>query len=148
MDRYPIILNFILQKIPHFACSEEINITKLVELRNSVKEIAAQSGIKLTFMPFFIKAASKCLEKYPILNSSIDDKEENIIFKGAHNITIAIDTPQGLVVPNVKNVQAKNILQIAAEVNRLQEAGLKNSLRPEDFAGGTFTLSNIGNVSL
>ncbi|XP_026475085.1 lipoamide acyltransferase component of branched-chain alpha-keto acid dehydrogenase complex, mitochondrial-like [Ctenocephalides felis] len=133
-------------KIPHFACSEEINITKLVELRNSVKEIAAQSGIKLTFMPFFIKAASKCLEKYPILNSSIDDKEENIIFKGAHNITIAIDTPQGLVVPNVKNVQAKNILQIAAEVNRLQEAGLKNSLRPEDFAGGTFTLSNIGNM--
>uniref|UniRef100_T1PEE2 Dihydrolipoamide acetyltransferase component of pyruvate dehydrogenase complex n=1 Tax=Musca domestica TaxID=7370 RepID=T1PEE2_MUSDO len=134
-------------KIPHFAYSDEIDMTRLMEFRNQLKEVAKENGVdKLTFMPFCIKAASIALSKYPIVNSSLDEPNESIIYKGAHNISVAIDTPQGLVVPNVKNVQNKNIIEIAKELNDLVERGRKGSLTPADFADGTFSLSNIGVV--
>ncbi|XP_065363094.1 lipoamide acyltransferase component of branched-chain alpha-keto acid dehydrogenase complex, mitochondrial [Calliphora vicina] len=132
-------------KIPHFAYSDEIEMTNLVAFRDQLKEVAKESGVpKLTFMPFCIKAASIALTKYPILNSSLDLETESIIYKGAHNISVAIDTPQGLVVPNVKNVQNKNIIEIAQDLNGLIERGRKGALTPQDFADGTFSLSNIG----
>lgn len=101
----------------------------------------------MTFMPFFVKAASIALLKYPILNSSIDEKTESVIYKAAHNVSIAMDTPQGLVVPNIKNCQNKSIYELAVELNHLQERAVKGQLRPDDFANGTFSLSNIGIVS-
>lgn len=133
-------------KIPHFAYSDEIDMTNLVNLRDEIKEEALSRGIKITFMPFTIKAASIALSKFPILNSSIDEKTESIIYKSAHNISVAMDTPHGLVVPNVKNCQDKSIFEIAQELTILQEKGQKGMLRPEDFANGTFSLSNIGVV--
>ncbi|XP_013111595.2 lipoamide acyltransferase component of branched-chain alpha-keto acid dehydrogenase complex, mitochondrial [Stomoxys calcitrans] len=132
-------------KIPHFAYSDEIDMTRLVQFRDQLKDVALENGIgKLTFMPFCIKAASIALTKYPILNSSLDLENESIIYKGAHNISVAIDTPQGLVVPNVKNVQQKNIIEIAKDLNSLIEKGRKGTLTPQDFVDGTFSLSNIG----
>lgn len=98
-------------------------------------------------MPFFVKAASNALKQFPILNSSFCEATESLIYKSYHNISIAMHTPQGLVVPNVKNVDQKSILEIAADLNALQERGAKNALLPEDFANGTFSLSNIGIVS-
>lgn len=133
-------------KIPHFMYSEDIDMTKLVQVRNDVKDEAASRGIKLTYMPFLIKAASVCLHKYPILNSSIDVEHESIIYKPYHNISIAIHTNMGLVVPNIKNVHLKSINEIASDMNKLQERGLKNRLTPEDFSHGTFSISNIGNI--
>lgn len=122
-------------------------MTRLIEFRDQLKEVAAENGVaKLTFMPFCIKAASIALTKYPILNSSLDAENEAIIYKGAHNISVAIDTPQGLVVPNIKNVQNKNIIEIAKDLNALVERGRKGALTPQDFADGTFSLSNIGVV--
>lgn len=136
---------FILQKIPHFAYSDEIDMTNLMGFRDQLKDVAKENGVaKLTFMPFCIKAASIALSKYPILNSSLDLETESIVYKGAHNISVAIDTPQGLVVPNVKNVQNKNIIEIAQDLNDLIERGRKGTLGPQDFADGTFSLSNIG----
>ncbi|XP_075155488.1 dihydrolipoamide branched chain transacylase E2 [Haematobia irritans] len=132
-------------KIPHFAYSDEIDMTRLVQFRDQLKDVAVENGIgKLTFMPFCIKAASIALTKYPILNSSLDLENESVIYKGAHNISVAIDTPQGLVVPNVKNVQNKNIIEIAKDLNDLIERGRKGTLTPQDFVEGTFSLSNIG----
>ncbi|KAI8116393.1 hypothetical protein FF38_14061 [Lucilia cuprina] len=132
-------------KIPHFAYSDEVDMTNLMGFRDQLKEVAQENGVpKLTFMPFCIKAASIALSKYPILNSSLDLETESIIYKGAHNISVAIDTPQGLVVPNVKNVQNKNIIEIAQDLNALIERGRKGALTPQDFADGTFSLSNIG----
>lgn len=132
-------------KIPHFMYSEDIDMTKLIQVRNDCKDQALARGIKLSYMPFFIKAASVALHKYPILNSSIDVEHESIIYKPYHNISVAMHTAMGLVVPNIKNVHDKSILEIAQDLNKLHEKGLKGVLTPEDFSHGTFTLSNIGN---
>ncbi|XP_055546772.1 lipoamide acyltransferase component of branched-chain alpha-keto acid dehydrogenase complex, mitochondrial [Wyeomyia smithii] len=133
-------------KIPHFAYSDEIDVSKLVSMRESLKEEALAQGVKLTFTPFFVKAASIALKQFPILNSSFDAANESLIYKSYHNISIAMQTPQGLVVPNVKNVERKSILEIAVDLGALQERGLAGHLTPGDFANGTFSLSNIGMV--
>jgi len=132
--------------IPHFGYKDEIVLNELVRLRNQSKESFQSRGVKLTFTPFFIKAASMALLHFPILNSSVDPKCENITFKGSHNIGVAMDTQQGLLVPNVKNVQNKSLFDIAVELNRLHQLGLSGKLSPEDQTGGTFTLSNIGSI--
>lgn len=133
-------------KIPHFTYSDEVNITDLVKLRDSLKSDAETLGVKITFMPFFIKAASLALTKFPILNSSLDEENESIIYKSSHNISIAMATESGLVVPNVKNCEQKTILQIARDLSDLLERGRGGKLRPDDFQNGTFSLSNIGVV--
>lgn len=119
-------------------------MTKLVLVRDEVKVDAQMRGIKITYMPFFIKAASVCLRKYPILNSSLDVEKEAIIYKEYHNISVAIHTSQGLVVPNIKNVHQKSILEIAKDLTAIHERGLRGQLTPDDFSNGTFSLSNIG----
>jgi len=121
---------------------------RLVELLSHVQEIASDKGIKMTYMPFFIKAASKALEKFPIVNVKVDESCEKLTYRKSHNIGIAMDTSQGLVVPNIKNVQELSLLEVAKELNRLQELGKNGALRREDLADGTFSLSNIGAVSM
>lgn len=131
-------------KIPHFSYCEDVDMTKLVSVRDEVKIEAQSRGFKLTYMPFFIKAISVCLHKYPILNSSLDVENASIIYKPYHNISIAIHTPMGLVVPNIKNVHEKSILDINNDLMSIHQRGIKGALTPEDFSDGTFTLSNIG----
>ncbi|CAH2107418.1 unnamed protein product [Euphydryas editha] len=133
-------------KIPHFVFSDEYDVTKLVKARESLKELVQKLNIKLTYMPVIIKAASLSLLQYPIINSSLDNACDNIIYKASHNIGVAMDTPNGLVVPVIKNVQTKSIIEIAKELNSLQEKGSKNQLGLNDLTGGTFTISNIGIV--
>ncbi|XP_077188996.1 lipoamide acyltransferase component of branched-chain alpha-keto acid dehydrogenase complex, mitochondrial [Paroedura picta] len=133
-------------KIPHFGYCDEIDLTQLVKLREELKPVADARGVKLSFMPFFIKAASLGLLHYPILNASVDENCENITYKASHNIGVAMDTGQGLVVPNVKNVQVRSVFEIASELNRLQKLGSANQLGTNDLTGGTFTLSNIGTI--
>jgi 2-oxoisovalerate dehydrogenase E2 component (dihydrolipoyl transacylase) len=116
----------------------------LVELLSHVKDIASTKGIKMTYMPFFIKAASKALEKFPILNAKVDESCVKVTYRKSHNIGVAMDTSQGLLVPNIKNVQELSLLEVAKELNRLQELGKNGTLRREDLADGTFSLSNIG----
>lgn len=118
-----------------------------MKVREALKAEALARGVKLTYMPFFVKAASNALKEFPLVNSSFDEPNESVIYKSYHNISIAMHTPQGLVVPNVKNVDSKSILQIAADLNALQERGAKGTLTPDDFLNGTFSLSNIGIVS-
>jgi len=122
-------------------------MTRLVALRHELKDEAQAKGVKLTFMPFFLKSASLALNEYPILNSSVDVANESVIYKASHNISVAIDTPQGLVVPNIKNCEQKSILQIAKDLSELIDRAQKGQLRIEDYADGTFALSNIGVVS-
>nr|CAH8819148.1 unnamed protein product [Trichobilharzia regenti] len=135
------------QLIPHFVLSEEIDMSKLVEFRQSINEkLIKLNNIKITYLPFFIKAASFALNEFPILNSQLDEKHENIIYKQNHNIGIAMDTKNGLIVPTIKSVQNLSIVQIAEEINRLQQLGLEGKLSLTDLEGGTFTLSNIGSI--
>uniref|UniRef100_A0A8C6X2P9 Dihydrolipoamide acetyltransferase component of pyruvate dehydrogenase complex n=1 Tax=Naja naja TaxID=35670 RepID=A0A8C6X2P9_NAJNA len=133
-------------KIPHFGYCDEVDLTRLIQLRDELKPLAKERGIKLTFMPFFLKAASLGLLHYPILNASVDENCQNITYKASHNIGIAMDTGQGLLVPNVKNVQACSVFEVASELNRLQKLGSANQLGTHELTGGTFTLSNIGTI--
>ncbi|RCN38122.1 2-oxo acid dehydrogenase acyltransferase [Ancylostoma caninum] len=151
-------------KIPHFGYDDEyfahiLNKGKLthnaplevcadalITIRKELKEMASDRGVKLSYMPFFIKAASLALLEFPSLNASVDEKLENIIYKASHNICLAMDTPGGLVVPNIKNCEQRSIFEIAAELQRLQEDGKREKISREDLAGGTFTISNIGNI--
>jgi len=98
-------------------------------------------------MPFLIKTLSLALKDYPVLNGSVDEEKEMMIYKSSHNIGFAMDTKEGLIVPNIKNVQNLTILEIALELNRLQELGSKNQITSSDLTNGTITVSNIGSVS-
>ncbi|XP_027004399.1 lipoamide acyltransferase component of branched-chain alpha-keto acid dehydrogenase complex, mitochondrial-like isoform X2 [Tachysurus fulvidraco] len=133
-------------KIPHFGYCDEVDLTNLVILRSELKGVAESRGVKLSYMPFFIKAASLSLLQFPILNASVDESCQNITYKASHNIGLAMDTLQGLLVPNVKGVQALSVFEIAAELNRLQALGSGGQLGTADLTGGTFTISNIGSI--
>jgi len=121
-----------------------VEMDRLIQLRSQLKPQAEEMGLKLTFMPFIIKATSLALKKYPILNSSINEDDNQIIYHADHNLGIAMDTPQGLVVPVIKYCQQKSILDIAQDLNELRILGTEGKLLPEHFNGATFSLSNIG----
>ncbi|XP_033220258.1 lipoamide acyltransferase component of branched-chain alpha-keto acid dehydrogenase complex, mitochondrial isoform X2 [Belonocnema kinseyi] len=132
--------------IPHFTYSDDCDVTKLMLFREEIKGALKREGISLTYMPFFVKAASNALEKFPHLNAWLDEESQSVKMVEQHNISIAMDTPEGLVVPNIKNVQNLSIVEIARELNRLQQLGKKCSLPLSDITGGTFCLSNIGTI--
>ncbi|KAH0618372.1 hypothetical protein JD844_017509 [Phrynosoma platyrhinos] len=142
----PVVLSGKDKTIPHFGYCDEVNLTQLIQLREELKPVAQERGVNLTFMPFFLKAASLGLLQYPILNASLDENCQSITYKASHNIGVAMDTGQGLVVPNVKNVEARSVFEVASELNRLQNLGTTNQLGTNDLTGGTFTLSNIGTI--
>ncbi|KAF2367843.1 E3-binding domain [Trinorchestia longiramus] len=133
-------------QIPHFGYCDEIDVTALAEHKKLMKHVAGQYGIRFSYMPLFIKAASIALTHYPVLNASVDKNCDNITYKASHNIGVAMDTPQGLLVPNIKAVQGRTVLEVALELNRLQELGARGALSTADLTHGTFTLSNIGSV--
>lgn len=131
--------------IPQFGFCDEILCDKLVDIRKQAKSIADKKGIKLSYLPFILKAMSNALKEFPSLNAHVLDPEcTEVIYKASHNIGIAMDTPRGLLVPNVKNVQNLSILGIAAEIDRLQKLGPK--LGKADLTGGTISISNIGSI--
>ncbi|MFH4975882.1 hypothetical protein AB6A40_002591 [Gnathostoma spinigerum] len=133
-------------KIPHFGFDDEFCVDRLISMREQLKPLAKEKGIKLSYMPMFIKAASLALLQFPMLNAVVDDKMENLVHKASHNICVAMDTPDGLVVPNIKNCEQRTMWEIAEELNRLSELGQRGQIRKEDLIDGTFTLSNIGMV--
>uniref|UniRef100_A0A3Q2ZB26 Dihydrolipoamide acetyltransferase component of pyruvate dehydrogenase complex n=1 Tax=Hippocampus comes TaxID=109280 RepID=A0A3Q2ZB26_HIPCM len=132
--------------IPHLGLCDQVDLSRLVALRAELKADARGHGVNLSYMPFFIKAASLCLARFPILNASLDQSCQNITYKVSHNIGVAMDTALGLLVPTVKNVQLLSILEVARELNRLQELGAAGQLGTADLSGGTFSLSNIGSI--
>ncbi|XVF62561.1 hypothetical protein PTKIN_Ptkin09bG0018100 [Pterospermum kingtungense] len=133
-------------KVPHFHYVEEINCDALAELKASFQTNNTEPGLKFTFLPILIKSLSMALNKYPMVNSCFNEESLEVILRGSHNIGIAMATPYGLVVPNIKNVQSLSILEITKELSRLQQLALDNKLSPTDISGGTITLSNIGAI--
>lgn len=135
--------------IPSFLYTDEFNVDKLVKIRKEFN--SSGSKVKVTFTPFFIKAVSMALLEFPILNSHVnpnlgeDGFIKEFIIKKDHNISVAIDSPEGLVVPNIKRVQDKSILQIQNDLNGLKERSEARKLTNDDLTNGTFTVSNIGN---
>ncbi|KAH7163223.1 2-oxoacid dehydrogenases acyltransferase-domain-containing protein [Dactylonectria estremocensis] len=142
--------------IPHFLYADEVDFSSLVELRTRLNRVLAKSPAvdgqpsKLSYLPFIIKAVSLALYQYPILNARVDvdaaTDKPCLVHRPQHNIGIAMDTPQGLMVPVIKNVGALNIVAIAAELARLQVLAAQGKLTPADFTGGTITVTNIGSI--
>ncbi|NKF51480.1 dihydrolipoyllysine-residue acetyltransferase [Shewanella sp. WXL01] len=130
--------------IPHFTYCEEFDLTELVALRESMKKRYSTEDVKLTMMPFFMKAMSLAINEYPILNSQVNADCSELTYKASHNIGMAVDSKVGLLVPNVKDVQAKSILDVAADITRLTNDARSGRVAPADLKEGTITISNIG----
>ncbi|WP_372761102.1 dihydrolipoyllysine-residue acetyltransferase [Pseudoalteromonas sp.] len=132
--------------IPHFTFSDEIDLTQLITLRTSLKEQYKAEGVKLTMMPFFVKALSLAMKQYPVLNSKVNDDCSELTYYDEHNIGIAVDSKVGLLVPNIKSCQSKSIVQVANDLTRLTDAAREGRVAPDDLKGGTISISNIGAI--
>lgn len=130
--------------IPHTVLMDEANVSALVKFRKNTKELAEKKGIKLTYMAFIMKATLLAIKEYPIFNSSYDDAKEEIVYKNFINLGIAVDTPEGLVVPNIKNANQKSIFELATELQELAEAAINRTLKLDQIQNGTFTITNYG----
>ena len=133
--------------VPSFGFSDEVCMDELMALRKILKPMAAAHGVpNFTLMPLLVKATSLALSEHPLLNSQISADGKQLAYKASHNIGVAMDTPSGLLVPNIKDVQHRTLLSIALELARLAADAKAGKLQPADLKGGTFTLSNIGNL--
>ncbi|MCU9612254.1 dihydrolipoyllysine-residue acetyltransferase [Caldibacillus lycopersici] len=131
---------------PHVTLMDEVDVTKLVAHRKKFKEVAAQKGIKLTFLPYVVKALVSALREYPALNTSLDDATSEIVHKHYYNIGIAADTERGLLVPVVKNADRKSMFTISNEINELAVKARDGKLAPNEMKGASCTISNIGSA--
>lgn len=132
--------------IPHAYHLEEVDLTELLRLRERLKAEAERRGVRLTALPFFVRAVAQALREYPMLNSEYDEEKNVIVVKKEINIGVAVDADQGLVVVVVKNADKKDILELAREIGTLAEKARAGKLDVQDVRGSTFTISNIGAV--
>jgi len=131
---------------PHVTLMDEVEVSNLVAHRKKYKEVAAAKGIKLTFLPYVVKALTSALKEFPALNTSLDDATSEIVHKHYYNIGIAADTEKGLLVPVVKNADRKGIFNISNEINELAGKARDGKLAPTEMKGASCTISNIGSA--
>ncbi|MDH5516606.1 MAG: dihydrolipoyllysine-residue acetyltransferase [Gammaproteobacteria bacterium] len=132
--------------IPHVTQFDEADITDLEAFRNSMVAEYKDQGVKITMLVFLMKAVVSALKKYPRFNSSLDVTGENLILKNYYNIGIAVATPDGLVVPVVKDVDRKSLVELAAELGEISTKARDKKLKPSDMQGGCFTISSLGGI--
>jgi pyruvate dehydrogenase E2 component (dihydrolipoamide acetyltransferase)/2-oxoisovalerate dehydrogenase E2 component (dihydrolipoyl transacylase) len=134
------------RRIPHYSYVDECDVTALVRLRQGMRDACAKNGIKLTYLPFFVKAVAEALKEVPLVNSSLDEDSGDIVLHDKYHIGIAVATPGGLIVPVVRDVDQKDLFTVAAEVERLGTEGKAGKARREDLKGSTFTVTSIGGM--
>ena len=134
------------QAIPHVTQFDKADITKLDKLRLHLKKVNKDKSVKVSLLPFFIKAVCILLKEMPQFNSSLDGSNENIVLKKYINIGVAVDTPNGLVVPLIKNANEKSIKELARELTTLSGKARDKKLLPADMEGGCFTISSLGGI--
>jgi pyruvate/2-oxoglutarate dehydrogenase complex dihydrolipoamide acyltransferase (E2) component len=132
--------------MPHFTYVEEVDATRLVDLRSQLKATAAAHGIRLTYIPMVMKAVALVFRQFPQVNATVEEDPLTTIVKGDVNIGVATDTPDGLFVPVVKNVEQKSVLQIAAELDDLVTRTRTGKVELHELQGGTFTITSVGNI--
>ena len=131
---------------PHVTVMDEVNVSQLVAFREQTKPLAEKKGIKLTYLPFIVKAAVAALKEYPSLNAMLYDEKEEIVYKYYYHIGIATDTDQGLIVPVIRDADRKNIWTYAKEIHDLATRGREGKLSPAEMQGSTFSITNIGSA--
>ncbi len=132
--------------IPHVTQFDEADITELETFRKNQVEKLTKEGVKLTMLAFLIKASVVALKEYPEFNASLDDGGENLLVKRYYNIGIAVDTPDGLVVPVIRQADQKGLFRLAAELRDVSEKARGKKLSPEDMQGGSFSISSLGGI--
>ena len=134
--------------VPHFCYVDEVDATNLVAVRRSLKATAAEHGVKLTYLAFIMKALAVTFrqDEFRKINANMDEEKFELVIRGDVNIGIATDSPQGLYVPVVKNVEQKSILQLAAEVADITERTRLGKVSLDELQGGTFTITSVGNI--
>lgn len=137
-------MSFSKQVIPHTTLMDEIVVDKLVELRKKVKDQAAAQDIKLTYMAFVMKAAVIALKKFPHFNASFDQENDRMIIKKYINLGMAVDTPDGLIVPNIKDADRKSILELAKELREVADQTIQRKVQLAQLQNTTFSITNFG----
>ncbi|MHC3437006.1 dihydrolipoamide acetyltransferase family protein [Natrialbaceae archaeon A-gly3] len=131
---------------PHVTHHDEADVTALVETRERLKPAAEEQGIRLTYMPFIMKAVVAALKEYPEMNAVIDDDAEEIVYREYYNIGVATATDVGLMVPVLEDVDKKGLLQLSSEMNELVQKARERSISPDELRGSTFTVTNVGGI--
>jgi len=133
-----------IRKAVHVTHFDEADASPLAAARGKMKGEAEAQGVPLTYLPFIVKAVVEALKLHPMLNATVDDENEEIVVRKYYNIGIAVDVPDGLIVPVVKAADQKTILEIAGEIRDLADAARKRTLDLADLKGGTFSITNVG----
>ncbi|MDC0480504.1 2-oxo acid dehydrogenase subunit E2 [Candidatus Marinimicrobia bacterium] len=134
------------QSIPHVTQFDEADITDLDAYRKKLKKVGTEKGIKVTFLPFLMKAVSMVLKEMPEFNSSLDFTDQNLVLKNYYHIGIAVDTSNGLTVPVVRDVDKKSIFELSEDLMDLSSRARDKKLKPDEMKGGTFTISSLGGI--
>jgi pyruvate dehydrogenase E2 component (dihydrolipoamide acetyltransferase) len=132
--------------IPHVTQFDEADITELEEFRQENKQMAKDRGVNLTPLVFIMKAVVACLKAYPEFNASLSEDKESLILKEYYNIGVAVDTPNGLMVPVIKDVDKKGFLELAGELGDISQRAREGALSAKDMQGGTFSISSLGGI--
>jgi pyruvate dehydrogenase E2 component (dihydrolipoamide acetyltransferase) len=130
----------------HYTYVETIDVSKLVELRNQAKAAAAEQGVKLTFLPFIVKATLHGLRKFPIVNAYLDDAASRVVLRKRYSIGVATATDQGLLVPVVHDADRLSILDLAREIDRVSAAARTGTASRDELTGSTFTITSLGQI--
>ncbi len=134
------------QTAPHVTLMDEVDVTALVEHRKKFKDIAAEKGVKLTYLPYVVKALIATLREFPEFNRSLDDATQEVIQKYYYNIGIAADTERGLLVPVIKHADRKSLFAISNSINELAEKAREGKLAPQEMKGASMSITNIGSA--
>jgi pyruvate dehydrogenase E2 component (dihydrolipoamide acetyltransferase)/2-oxoisovalerate dehydrogenase E2 component (dihydrolipoyl transacylase) len=132
--------------IPHYSYIDECDLSAVVSLRNQLRESFAKTGVKLTYLAFFVKAAARALREVPIVNSSLDEAAGEIVLHEHCHIGVAVATPGGLIVPVIKDADRRDLAGIAREIERLSSEARAGKSKVDDLKGGTFTVTSVGNI--
>jgi pyruvate dehydrogenase E2 component (dihydrolipoamide acetyltransferase)/2-oxoisovalerate dehydrogenase E2 component (dihydrolipoyl transacylase) len=132
--------------IPHYSYIDECDLTDLVRLRGQLRDPLAHSGVKLTYLAFFVKAAARAIKDIPIVNSSLDEAADEVVLHDRYHVGIAVAAPHGLIVPVVKDADRKDLLAVAADIERLSADAKAGRSKLEDLKGGTFTVTSVGGI--
>lgn len=132
--------------IPHVTQFDEADITELEKFRKENKQMAKDRGVNLTPLVFIMKAVVACLKEYPEFNASLSEDKESLIYKQYYNIGVAVDTPNGLMVPVIKDVDKKGFLELAGELGEISQRARDGALSAKDMQGGTFSISSLGGI--
>ena len=134
------------RNVPHVTHHEEVDVTDLENFRQSLKDEAEEKGLRVTLLPFLMKAVTAALAEFPRFNASLGPSQDELILKRYFHIGLAVDTTNGLVVPVIKNVDQKGIYQLASELTEISSRARDGKLRPEDLQGGCFSISSLGGI--